>query len=481
MSKYDLIVEIRVPLVQGCSLGTGYPVAENRILTARHIVCPPDRDMSKPIKVSWYYKGLSAEATVEWCGQGGLDLAVLDCPFPETARDWRGISTSQPTAKSDWETKGFARAAHQRDGCRPPTDLQGKVYGMADAATTFNVDVRTPVDTDDDWSGASGSPVFLGESIIGVIVRVPQKLQSAQLTAVALGNLIPSDSSFCNAIKLDETRQNAARANLLQTRVANLLKKAPFAVSELCAEFQVDDVTDEARAEALAGKLLRDCRIEDLLPKSKKAFRSLNLRGEQKSARAIHEILQIIVPAIFEIARTDEVRAKLSNVKFWLLECPSSTKTVAEIIMAGADGREALMVPPSQTGDLPHGQYLLCREPECGIDVAAPQFQRDFRDHLINLFASDISKSKRLEWGPKRVKARLQNWAGEKTYYFIVDIPEDAEERCQINDTIRELKEEYPHIAFLVLDTEDEDLYLRETSLFDPFIDIILSGTEEQP
>jgi hypothetical protein len=45
------------------SVGTGYPVARERILTARHVVFHENRDDSKPIEARWYHLD---ESQREW-------------------------------------------------------------------------------------------------------------------------------------------------------------------------------------------------------------------------------------------------------------------------------------------------------------------------------------------------------------------------------------------------------------------------------
>ena len=58
---------------------------------------------------------------------------------------------------------------------------------------------------------------------------------------------------------------------------------------------------------------------------------------------------------------------------------------------------------------------------------------------------------------------------------MILELPEDSDECARIKETIRELKEMYPHVAFLLLNENDQDYFDSETDLFDPFIDMILA------
>ena len=54
----DLIVAIFAPTtgvgkMPGC-VGTGYPITDDLILTARHVVEPANRNRQEPIRVRWF-------------------------------------------------------------------------------------------------------------------------------------------------------------------------------------------------------------------------------------------------------------------------------------------------------------------------------------------------------------------------------------------------------------------------------------------
>ena len=64
----NLLVEIFVP-TQGSGgkrgeFASGYPVAPDLILTARHALNPPDRDLDHPIEMRWRHPGVDAS---HWC------------------------------------------------------------------------------------------------------------------------------------------------------------------------------------------------------------------------------------------------------------------------------------------------------------------------------------------------------------------------------------------------------------------------------
>ncbi|MGB5687218.1 MAG: hypothetical protein WBM35_15520, partial [Candidatus Electrothrix sp.] len=88
----DLIVTIFVPTGQEKEgkIGTGYPVAEDLILTSRHTI----EGGSGEIQVRWhYYTDEDApdqswitltEKDIVWKGEGALDAVLLRCPCPNS-------------------------------------------------------------------------------------------------------------------------------------------------------------------------------------------------------------------------------------------------------------------------------------------------------------------------------------------------------------------------------------------------------------
>ena len=79
----NLLIEIFVPTKEGPDVGikaTGYPVGPRRILTARHVLFPGDRDETRPIEARWYHQaGTNANwraiTKISW-NEDHFDVAV---------------------------------------------------------------------------------------------------------------------------------------------------------------------------------------------------------------------------------------------------------------------------------------------------------------------------------------------------------------------------------------------------------------------
>ena len=131
----DLLVEIFVPTTDGSGvgkIGTGYPVAKDRLLTARHVLFPPHRDGTKPIEIRWHHQPVETrrwiaipDENVLWPGDTDYDAAVIACPLPPDAEPWGTLSIESPRP-GEWESEGFPAVGRQDDNSRVATAVQGR-------------------------------------------------------------------------------------------------------------------------------------------------------------------------------------------------------------------------------------------------------------------------------------------------------------------------------------------------------------------
>jgi hypothetical protein len=185
----NLIVTIFVPTGQGMGKsGTGYPVAEDLILTSRHTI---DGERGK-IQVQWhYYKDADAPwitrstDDIVWKGEGELDAVLLRCPRPQKAqgKGWGVIADKKPPSNESWQSAGFPLATRY-ENVRHPDDVSGTTESMADQADHFVLNVTSSPENPDMWAGASGMPVFVDNEILGVVGRAPKNFGARKLYAV---------------------------------------------------------------------------------------------------------------------------------------------------------------------------------------------------------------------------------------------------------------------------------------------------------
>ena len=200
---------------------------------------------------------------------------------------------------------------------------------------------------------------------------------------------------------------------------------------------------------------------------------------DERGANVVAQLVLSVLPIRHESGDVEGVRAhRLETGK--LVELHASHKTIAELIMARADGRPAAYVRPHDLKEFTGGKACLARVPEGGRDSSGWQFQRDFTEDLVDTFESvidaqfeykfsdylrrkftDIDDDEDLDvWINEGLRlhagyhARQFRAVGSDfTYYFLVETPPgftDADRDAQ-NAVLLRLKARFPEIAFLRL------------------------------
>ena len=223
----NLLVQIFVPTSDPDgkgSIGTGYPVAPGRILTARHVLFPENRVPKSLGEVRWYHlNGVLREwrpiTNIVW-QDVNMDVTVIECDFPGTVKTYGMLTRSKPKTDARWESEGFAKVGKKEGGTCPPVPLKGATYSMGEQGV-FHLGVDDPAYQPSAWKGASGSPVFVDGKIQGVIVIAQADFPANRLAATPSFKLL-NEPSFRQAIGWREP-----------DRTADIVKPTPFYLASL--------------------------------------------------------------------------------------------------------------------------------------------------------------------------------------------------------------------------------------------------------
>ena len=229
-------------------------------------------------------------------------------------------------------------------------------------------------------------------------------------------------------------------------------------------------------------------------------------------AKVLQRFMQALLPCKQDAKQIGQVRGKLRVSSNGPIEVLASHKTIAEIIMAGADRRPTQFrldgeeLYPAGDGLIAHAEGKL----EAGRDPDAEQFERDAMEELAQKFETRFGKEwleftrkhfpnnyssltgyqqseERKRWLAGRIgkiveahskqKARQTGQQGSDfTYYFLVNTPEGLgkEEKDQQDAALQRLHALFPGVAFLRLapssgQTENElDPYVSLHFLLNP-------------
>ena len=400
-----------------------------------------------------------------------LDAMLLRCRRPEDAFGWGMLAAEPPADGLAWVSEGFPAATDCR-GLRQPCSFGGTCFSKAGDEDYFELDARAPPQEEKDWRGASGMPIFVGRRILGVARQVPRRFGAARLHATPAWKLL-ADEKFRAALGYDERQVPLSKA---RRALARLLATGGRGLSALAlaldCEAELAGVTDPvAQADWLAGRLL-GTDIRCAIPALRKAHRSVLAEAGPQEAEPLVAAARLVIPALFDQGVVLHTKG-LQTVG--LVPLPAGTHTVAELIMAGVDGRAALFRPRASEDDQPAGVLNLPMHPEQGIgaDPSAalarhlwPKLDpgrdalRGLRtlidDYLLGAFSrtepgtQTRTREQRIQLTADLLEARRQD--NDQTFYMVLPLPDDPAERQPIEALVAELKRDYRAIAFLGLD-----------------------------
>ena len=476
MDKH-MLVEIYVSFAneQG-NVATGYPVAPSKILTARHALYSKQGAEPQKIKVRWHYlKGEDdsynwRSATVVECGlDEALDVALLECDFPENIKYQCYLEPANPKKEFGWESAGFARAG-KRDDERPPTPLSGETYSAADNDPWLVLTEKGKVTEENMWAGISGAPVFVKErnTIAGVVVKCPPNYDATRLHAAPTWKLLAC-TGFREAIDYDvraEHRNNVSREvqrTLLQTKdVFTALREGMEGCYHVAWEYQSETDVAEAMAEFIIDMPM--VRLLELFDSAITGFLAL---GKNSAAQQTRQLLYTLLPVAFD---QRVIKSFNGDMLSGVWPVPFATTTVAEIVMAGVDGRAVEYVSQDDLHEELCGknniESQIKETPNLGVCADTDQLEV-ISDHLIDAYCGIKDKVKRTRTSRDRLidrtegeMKRLSKYLST-TLYCVYELPEKASDREESAKLWQALKDRFQPLVLMDASTlganEDEE------------------------
>lgn len=462
----------------GGRIGTAYPVAADRLLTAKHVLA--FEGATGQIEVRWYnLAGRDQEwrpAQIEWEGGEGVDAAVLRCEFPLgfVAAPYL-ISCAEPWPEYKWRSAGFVRPGASKERPRQPTPLTGEILPLAanpSRSGTFELGVDYEAASAEDWQGASGCPVFVGQRILGLVASTQRSFQARRLTATATCQLL-EDPKFCAAIGYTEKWKGLQD---YKRKLIAVLSGSKKAAERLASEMKLD-LREAWRGDDVFTRVVVDGllleQLDVLLPRLSAAHRDLFRDGVATHAEAIWRTACLVMPAVCDAGDVD-VSAWLGS-GHGLLRLPAATETLAEIILAAADRRDARFGPGAGR---PEPLLRIPAPPAGGETAGLSQFEREWHEYAIKRFVDpqEKTKARQHETLVKLASDELTDLATYRNerYYYVVEVSDPAS-AAEWTDVVMRLQRAYPAVAFVTLVGTDPEL-LRERKLRFHITDMLAQG-----
>lgn len=324
-------------------LGSGAVVAPRGVLTARHILKAADCDLRVR---------LNAKAEPLAVAERRLpDDADLDIALLLVSEDL--IGPSEPPARlqarslrnaEDWAASGYPAVVKDKPSVALHS-VAGQTLPTAVDAELCPVDVRRGPHC---WAGLSGAAVRVGEEVVAVLRSVPTGWDGGRLNATPVGRFINAPW-FLNALGLGDAQQ------ALQDEAAKLIEEiraliAPYAQLRDSLKLALGATSEDAAALARA---LVGCQADQVVRALNDADEELD---ERKAPPGDREALWVVLERVLPYAI--DWRPTITRARQRVLECrcisqpePNEfelscrTETVAEIVLAGVDGRRCAFVP----------------------------------------------------------------------------------------------------------------------------------------
>ncbi len=246
------VAKIEVPALKGkCNRGTGYPIAKDLIITARHVVDFEGVDQNANIQITWPSlpdpdrpgECLKIEVKREkivYPGDqsvSGCDVALIQCSLlPEMNDELPILLPPGMLPPETWHTKGYPDVSNKRDDLQTLCSVSGRCETLR---TNCILELNTNTDPvkRHKWAGLSGAPVFSDSWLVGIISDTNPEIRN-QLEAVFLPYLIRKDRDFREKIGVRPQADFSRAIDVLKQGEAG--KKACAALAAQLPECHVE-------------------------------------------------------------------------------------------------------------------------------------------------------------------------------------------------------------------------------------------------
>lgn len=468
--------------------GTGIPVANGHVLTARHVLYPGGC-LGDTIRLCWWGSGLRKIVDGKKCRvfedvprdeivweNEVYDVALIKCSPPTDVPGWLALDTRKPSAVMTWESEGFPRVAEIADQ-QDAASFRGGMTSARDDEVSFTLDVESPPAEEHMWGGASGMPVISlnNKKILGVCLAIPRGYNANRLHATPVWKLCKLEK-FRQFLELDTVHADC------KTKLKLQIKNALPSSSQWISDFANALGKDAVAALSNGGEAFADFIVNG----DDKAETILNLLHDFHLNRPDHSesirmLGSAIVPAVIGFLRTNDNGSATS-----LFDGTVGLRTMAEISGSALDGRVSDFRPRKHANEYPCGRRWIPIAPEVGPNgdaekIIAKWILQDFENRvcppgMLDAVSHHLLHHERvyepqqgggvqdLDESIKKIGRRLRRIFNANQFRYYLTVPTaslDESQLVQLRSAIEEIKNVLPELLVFELDDaleeEDED------------------------
>jgi len=206
--------------------------------------------------------------------------------------------------------------------------------------------------------------------------------------------------------------------------------------------------------------------------------------ADDKTRIKLEQLLGLLLPIIFDPQCVATVKTEIRQGI--LISLPAATHTIAEIIMAGVDGRPTDYRMPVSDDDYPVGAPLIDFMPEGGIDMNNEDSAIvAFDTHMFKEFLKgqdskwDVTSKRKIVNNRLKYIENLAKRTDEHFYRYYFIYQEPSKEDNHSKRILEQIRANYPQLFFLSL-TAAVDKMISERDLCWPLSDIYKSAKGTQ-
>ena len=434
----------------------GYPITETFLLTASIAELTNDRVQNSFVTLQIF----AGDQKSSWLPidkfikpkDDTLAVTLIHC---SAARQSLPLHTSQWSSASLKSGQPWASLACASDSDHPKLmPLSGDIVEFTSTELRLRLDADIQRQTLRE--SLRGAPVLVDDCLVGIVTGWADGASSTELIATSVRAIL-NDERLGAVLKPCQRR---CTPDQVKVQVATVLEKDSGALEALQQAVLEEQGTEVERSgESVAEALL----FMEVKPFLTTIHAAQQMTTTDRVWTVLSEIAQMMLPLQADEQAVDQVRLRKGQMEVELLELSTDLKTVAEVIMAAADGRRVGYRRPFNSLKRPEGKYNIADEdaPETGYENNDNDYYQAWDQHLhLKIYQNDNPNAD-TDLDPYSIEDRIDSICddlkvlaedGKTLYVVFKPVSRTSEREIALKKARWEgLQQRYPELVVIVL------------------------------